>query len=332
MWVCNKMVFLCSPSDILNLLRIQTLARGIDVIREMKDTEGAIMFTCPWHKNGQERKPSCGLITRQKPNGLPAGKVHCFACDKTVNLEEFVSNCFGIYDGGVYGLKWLVENFQQADVDNRKDLLNTMVRDLKNGRNKQTQSPAIEYVSEEELDSYRYYHPYMYQRKLTDDIINRYDIGYDPQQQTLTFPQRDLQGRTLFIARRSVNTKYFHYPNQATKPLYGVYELYQLPEFPKVVYVCESMLDALRVCAIPGYYAVALNGLGSSTQFKELSMLPCRKLILATDNDEAGMKARQKIKQNVKNKIITQVMLPPGRKDMNDLTDEEFFNLVEVMI
>jgi DNA primase len=172
----------------------------------------------------------------------------------------------------------------------------------------------------------------MYQRKLTDDIINRYDIGYDPIQETLTFPQRDKNGNTLFIARRSVNTKYFHYPNQATKPLYGVYELYQLPEFPKTVYVCESMLDALRVCAIPGYYAVALNGLGSTNQFKELTLLPCRKLILATDNDEAGMKARQKIKQNVKNKILTQVILPPHRKDMNDLTEEEFLNLPEVLL
>lgn len=332
MWVCNKMVFMCSPIDILNLLRIHALAKGIDVIREIKETEGAIMFTCPWHKNGQERKPSCGLITRQKPNGLPAGKVHCFVCDKTVNLEEFVSNCLGYFDGGIQGLKWLIENFQQADVDNRKDLLDTMARELKFGRNPPVQRNIQTYVSDEELDSYRYYHPYMYERKLTNDVIDRYDIGYDQVQQTLTFPQRDRQGRTLFIARRSVNTKYFHYPNQATKPLYGVYELYQLPEFPKSVYVCESMLDALRVCAIPGQYAIALNGLGSSSQFKELSMLPCRKLILATDNDEAGMKARQKIKDNVRNKIITQVLLPPGKKDMNDLTEEEFFNLKEVLM
>ena len=81
------MVFLCDPIDILNLLKTHALARGYNILREMRETEGAIMFTCPWHKNGQERKPSCGLITRQKQGGLPVGKVHCFVCDKIFNFE-----------------------------------------------------------------------------------------------------------------------------------------------------------------------------------------------------------------------------------------------------
>jgi 5S rRNA maturation endonuclease (ribonuclease M5) len=58
--------------------------------------------------------------------------------------------------------------------------------------------------------------------------------------------------------------------------------------------------------------------------------LPCRKIILATDNDEAGMKARKRIRANVKNKIITEYILPQGKKDLNELTEEEFNNLEEV--
>ena len=79
-----------------------------------------------------------------------------------------------------------------------------------------------------------------------------------------------------------------------------------------------------------GKYAVALNGLGNELQFKQLRNLPCRKLILATDNDEAGMKARKRIRANIKNKIITEYILPDGKKDINELSKEEFDRLEEV--
>lgn len=31
-----------------------------------------------------------------------------------------------------------------------------------------------------ELDRYRYIHPYMYKRGMTDDLIEKFDVGYDP--------------------------------------------------------------------------------------------------------------------------------------------------------
>ena len=42
------------------------------------------------------------------------------------------------------------------------------------------------------------------------------------------------------------------------------------------------------------------------------------------------MEARKRIRANVKNKIITEYLLPDGKKDLNDLTKEEFDNLQEV--
>ena len=184
------------------------------------------------------------------------------------------------------------------------------------------------YISEEELDSYRYTHPYMYERGLTDEVIETFDIGYDKNTRCITFPIRNINGKTLFIARRSVNTKFFNYPEGVEKPLYGLYELnattfinghevHILSNFPKEIIVCEGMFDALSFWVI-GKYAVALNGTGSELQFKQLRDLPCRKLILATDNDEAGQKARNRIRKNVKNKLITEYIYPEGYKDAND--------------
>lgn len=79
-----------------------------------------------------------------------------------------------------------------------------------------------------------------------------------------------------------------------------------------------------------GKYAVALNGVESELQIKQLKQLPCRKLILATDNDEAGQKARQRLRAKISNKIITEYILPEGKKDLNELTREEFEQLEEV--
>jgi DNA primase len=140
---------------------------------------------------------------------------------------------------------------------------------------------------------------------------------------------RDVQGRCLFVARRSVVTKFFNYPAGAEKPVYGLYELSQLERYPTEVIICESMIDAIYFWTV-GKYAVALNGLGNELQFRQLRNMPCRKFILCTDSDDAGMRARARIKKNIRNKIITEYVLPEGRKDANDCTSEELLNLKEI--
>lgn len=69
---------------------------------------------------------------------------------------------------------------------------------------------------------------------------------------------------------------------------------------------------------------------GTNLQFKQLNELPCRKLILATDNDLAGQKAKERIRKNIKNKLVTEIILPESVKDINDCTKEQIENLVEV--
>lgn len=331
MWFYNNVPYLCEPIDIIHAIRRQTLEQGIDVLREIKPMEYAIMFTCPWHNNGNERKPSCGFIFRKKKGGLDVGQIHCFACHKVTYLEEFISNCFGIYDGGIWGAKWLSNNFSSADIDTRSaiDLAGITSKALQ--RNNSQLNLNINYVTEQELDSYRYIHPYMYQRKLTDEIINMFDIGYDANTQCLTFPVSDENGNVLFIARRSVNTKYFHYPDSAIKPLYGLYQLRKYAGDINEVVICESMLNCLTSW-VYGRPALALNGTGSVKQLEDLSKLPYRKFILALDPDDAGDKGTRKIYDKLKNSKILTKFIIPIEKDINDLSYQEFCSLPEVFV
>lgn len=314
--IINNVQFNCELMDIIVELQSQLQLNDIPLIQKIDETSTDIMVQCPYHANGQERKPSAGI---RKSDGL----FHCFACGEVHTLPEVISHCFGHYEDllGSFGWKWINKNFAAVEVENRKPI------ELNISRNKKQEE--VQYVTEEELDSYRYTHLYMYKRGLTDEIIESFDIGYDKKTKCITFPVRDKSGRTLFIARRSVKTKFFNYPEGVDKPLYGLFEIYRLEAVPKEIIVCESMLDALTAW-VYGKPAVAMNGLGTELQFKQLNELPCRKLILATDNDKAGLKARSRIRKNVKNKIITEYAFPEGIKDLNDLKDEGFDRLVEV--
>lgn len=316
--IINDVLFNCSLNEIIIELKRQLDVNHIPLLNSIKDSGTDIQISCPYHKGGQERNPSAGI---RKSDGL----FHCFACGETHSLCEVISHCFGHYDDllGKFGWEWLIKNFLSINIENRKDI------DIDLSRETRLKEPT--YVPESILDSYRYTHPYMYERKLNDDVIERFDIGYDRANDCITFPVRNISGKTLFVATRSTKGKYFHYPSSVEKPVYGLYELYSLNHFPCAVYICESMIDALTLWTHKGKYAIALNGLGTSLQFKQLNEMPCREFIIATDSDEAGMKARQRLKKNL-HKLLSEVILPKGRKDINECTYEEIENVKEVLL
>lgn len=307
--IIGDVEFNCELTDILDELEFTN----------RKDSGDNVMICCPYHN---DRRPSAGM---RKNDGL----FHCFGCNEVKTLPEFISNCFDKEDMGAYGWQWLLKNYLTISVEERTDIpLDLDRKALYNVCNDK------KYVSEEELDKYRYTHPYMYKRGLTDEVIELFDIGYDKDSKCITFPIRDINGNCLFIARRSVQTKFFNYPKDVEKPLYGLYELTELSKihcghFEREVIITESMLDALSFWTV-GKYAVALNGLGNELQFKQLRNLPCRELILCTDMDEAGMTARARIKKHISNKLIREYILPKGRKDANECTKEELKQLEPV--
>lgn len=349
--IINEVQFNVELIDILQELISQLRANDIQLIQKYKDGPTHIQVCCPYHNNGQERRPSAGI---RKDDGV----FHCFACGEIHSLQEVISYCFGHTDDvvGKFGWQWLLKNFATVQVEERKGVELDFRRNSYSFHGSSSSSSIssdtndIRFVTEEELDKYRYIHPYMYQRGLTDEVIELFDIGYDSATKSITFPVKDVNGNCLFVARRSVKTKFFNYPEGVEKPLYGLYEYYKdihdrtylgkfngqditsekymLQSLP--IIVCESMLDALSFWTV-GKYAVALNGLGNDLQFKQLRELPCRKIILATDMDERGLAARKRIRMNLQNtKIITEYIFPEGRKDANECTKKELLNLLEV--
>ena len=309
-----------SLNEILVTLREEIYqSTKIMYFQKIKKTSNGVLTNCWYHGNGQEKKPSMGI----RNDGL----IHCFTCNTVTTIDEMISNCFGHFDNGKFGLNWLTKHFKYGDIE-EVELLPGLIKTKQ----------KIEYVSEGELSKYRYYHPYMYKRGLTDELIEMFDIGYDAYFKlkengnfvpTITFPIRDKSGNTLFVARRSVEGKIFHYPASVDKPVYGIYELYKYTNIseerlPKII-VCESMFNAIT-CWKYGTPAIALLGTGTKEQYKVINRLPVEHIYLGFDPDNAGLRATQKFIDNVKRSNI-HILKIPGGKDINDLTKEEFDTL-----
>ena len=303
--IIDNIIINSSYYEILIAFRVYLNSRGINYFKEIKLGQDNIMVTCPFHKNGQEKKASCGISIKD-------GTVHCFTCGTVKSFTQMLSYCLGYNDNGEKGLSWIINNVEYDKLEQRSLPFNL-------NREKE----EITYVSEQELDSYRYYHQYMFDRKLTKEVIEKFDVGFDIKNNSVTFPVRDINGRTLFIARRRVDYKYFNYPSGVLKPLYGVYEM---NKSDKSIILCESIFNCLT-CYVYGKDALALNGTGSKEQIEQISKLNVRSIYLGLDNDEAGNKGSIRIYEKLKNRFIFYKMIFPVGKDINDLNKEEFENI-----
>ena len=369
--------------SVLDMLKFDLAKHGVDRFHIFRNNGENIQTNCPFHKGGQERKPSFGV------NG-DIDKCHCFACGWAGTIEEMISELYGYQDDGKFGKKWLIKRFNTVEIETRKNIMEEFKNDnntlyssisnrsnrrndrilcwkarkimegfngqeinkkiytrepgkmetvfVKDGKTQRTRSKSKSKgikegtgtvgtvtgengITEEELDKYRYIHPYMYQRGLTDEIIERFDIGYDRERKEITFPVRDIEGRCVFVAGRSVERKFFRLPQGLNKPLYQGYRF--CDGTYKVAYITESFLNCLT-CWKYDKSAIAMIGTGNQKQYEILNKLPVREYILAFDPDEAGRKATERFKKYVHGKIIKELVYPDDR-DINDL-QEEFLN------
>lgn len=304
MFSVNGNPILAEELTVLEELRRQCQLNGQSLFRVFRHSGSDIMTTCPFHKGGQERKPSFGISKTDM-------KCHCFTCSWAGTLDMMISQVFGyVDDNGNFGRIWLSKNFLTISVESRKPLnLNI----LRGSRSIVTPTPIG--FTEDELNSYRYYHPYMYERGLTNEIIENFDIGFDRDTQCITFPVYYADKNPAFVARRSVKSKFFNYPEGAEKPVYGA-ERFVDGKYSEAI-ICESIFNTLT-CWKHGRPSMALIGTGTEYQYKVLKNLPVRKYVLALDPDPAGRRGMERLKNALgKTKIISYLDIPAG-KDVND--------------
>lgn len=275
-----------------------------------KEASDYLMVQCPYHKFGRENTPSAQF---KKDDGL----FYCHKCKISHSLPKVISDVLKLN-----GYAWLKENFETVE---------DAVFDATKFKLK-VDKPEVEkpiYINPEALKKYQGYSDYMLKvRGISKEVLDFFDVGYDKERNCVTFPNKDKWGNILFVATRSIDTKFFHYPEGIDKPLYGLYELEKARKAGRVidkVFVVESMIDALSIWTWGGF-AVAMNGTGTHKQYEQIADIDCPLIVLATDNDKAGRDAREKFFENVKGKFIKEIDYDSYEdcKDINDFSEEQW--------
>ena len=310
------------------------------LIRLHKKNGDYYMIHCPIHNDGNEQHASCGVLLHDQVKAgklYPEGWVHCFTCGWSKPLPDTITEILRRRNMSGTGLDWLkqyVPDFSESEFDFLlpKDTVSKLnVKYALQAFADIANKVEEKFISEEELQSYRYCVPYLYERKLNDEVIEQFDVGVDMhyippgrkrEVPCVTFPVRNRQGNTQFIVRRSIAGKNFYLPPGIVKSVYGLYEL---PKDARIVIIAESCFNVLT-SYVYGVPAVGLLGTGSTAQLQVLKTLNVGEFVIGTDNDEAGDKGAERIRKALSQVAIIRRMHLPIGKDINDLTKEEFWD------
>ncbi len=311
-------------------LRIQNKTISTPIIDILKDVKNSIHngklaslkvkgdnieVNCPFHKNGLEHKPSCNVYIGKDTKDLHTGDFHCFTCGAKGPFYHFIAECFDTDDD--WAKDWLVEKYADGIIEYEIDLPEI---DLN------TKKDKTEYLSESVLKDFEDFHPYMLQRKLTQEVCKQFEVKYDAKTKCIVFAVRDEKGKLLMLTRRSVLNKTFIIDADKEKPVYLLY--YLLKNNIQEAYICESQINALTLWThgLPG---VALFGTGSAHQYDILNKSNIRVYNLLFDGDEAGDKGIKKFLHNIRKDVIVNIIRLPRGKDVNDLTYDELEKLLQ---
>lgn len=272
-----------------------------------------ILVTCPHHSHGKENHPSCFIYIGDELQ-YEEGTFHCFTCGCSGSFSKFVAEYL---DRSVeFAKQWLINNYGE--------LVSKVILDL----------PKIEldkedhtYLDESILNQYKPYHSYLAQRRIPQEICERFKIKFDPARNDVIFPVWDKNNHLKFLTRRSVLNKRFIVDKNASKS--DIYLLnFVLNDHYEDVIVCESQFNALT-CWTYGWPGIALFGAGTTReQIATLNSTPIRRYILMYDPDDAGREGAKRFKKLIRKDVFVEdIILPPG-KDVNDLSKKEFENLL----
>lgn len=318
------------------------------LINYKKYKEPQMSICCPFHGGGNERKPSCGFVTSlDNTVNLPLGFMHCFVCkdsrhrslampflqmlgcilnNRDPNTPREIAEALAINYLSKYNLDRSVLQAFVGTGLHRKRPSSTKIAEFIQTYDWQT--PYEQGRSEEARQ-------YLYSRGISDYVIDKFKLGYDPEYnvgdltyRTITFPVFNSNGVCIFLPRRSIDSKIFFLPDDVPKPVYGMEHCIDSEE----IWVCESAFNA-HTCWQNNKSAVALFGSSASaTQLKTLLDEPknLKRYILALDPDDAGFSGTKSLSVALRDQYQVRVASYPFKtgQDLNNLDSIEFSKIL----
>ena len=268
-----------------------------DKVRFGTDASGNnLSVHCPFHKGGQERKPSMYVYVGPATPFKHPGMSFCHTCNEGWSLTHLMRK-LGVGGAVIEAARQIAE---EAKPRKRLDRLRSGLDfDFTN-------------IPEEIMGLFEYTPKALLEEGFNKDLLKKYEIGFDRKRKRIIFPIRSHTGDLVGLSGRTVRGEFPRYkiyrqelheilPNYALKKgkvLWGLNRFYQQRLYtstPHPLVVCEGFKAALW-CVQHGYpHTVALIGSHMSTEQEILLTRVSNEVVLFLDNDEAGIKAASNI-------------------------------------
>jgi len=252
---------------------------------------GSFMASCPFghnHSSGTDKHPSMSVIY-----GDPSG-YKCFGCNDSGTVRKLAKKWLaekgdsrplefirGFDDKKAFGERAMERGSYQVERAKR------MTRMAK--RAKDTKKP----ITEKELKDFLHEVPeYAFERGLTKKQIIDWEIGYDPYQDRMIIPVRDMHGKLFGVSGRDLSgqskIKYRHYPGLNKEAvLYG-------EKFINIkkrrAYIVEGFFDVHGLQRHGLENVFATMGTSISTYQEQKLLRWFDEIIFVPDGDLAGLK------------------------------------------
>lgn len=254
-------------------------------------------------------KKSLYLVHRPRDGSISRGMWHCFKCNESGLMWSFVEN-YTAWRGD----KW-----------NAFKISAFLRKHRASGYEELEPLPPPREMPDSELDQYAYRHPYCYERKLTEQTLRRYRIGYDKENNDIILPWHNRVGKLIAIKRRSVLAKHYMFEGDASAVSSLLFGLH-LVRPRSIVWMTEGEFDAMfldqtfREYRLRGHAAVALGGKYlHAERLQELNLKAPSMIVLALDCDADGEAQTQVITSQLTGLyVMYRMQFQSGIKDPND--------------
>lgn len=272
----------------------------------------------PWskgHRSNIDRTPSMGI--RVNPTGESV--VHCFSCDYGGTVQSLVEALHAYGDKDYSDLVHTIVNMEAGDPDG-------LVKEAESSLFSSEPRCSDMLLEESKIaHTLGRYCPYLrHNRRLDEESIKQWEIGYDAKFRRVTFPVRRHDGSLVGMVGRAISDhnrpRYWNYFSfDKGRYLYGEH---LIKESPSIV-VSEGIIDAIAIGqvlrnygALTKYAPVAL--LGANPTINQLRKLASAadEVVLFLDNDPAGASGQMRLARYLASRVVTRAVAYPNDQDV----------------
>jgi DNA primase len=306
---------------------VAVLQEYIDFVEEDTTTNN-LSAKCPFHKGGQESRPSFYVYVGKPTGTRHTGMAFCHTCNEGWSFTGLL---------------------KKLKVSSRVvDTIQQVLRD-DNARKPKTAKAAnfdFRVLPEAILGMFEYLPKEMLTAGFKENVLRNYDVGFDRERKRITFALRNHHGELVGMSGRTTRgemprykiyrSEFYsvdaNYQFNKSHILYGLDKIYAKRLYTKVdmpLVICEGFKACLWTIQAGYTDTVALLGSHMSVEQKLLVNRIANDVVIFMDDDEAGRKASWSIARNLSGVNVKIAEYPRRGVSPDDLSVKEVRLAVE---